>query len=268
MRLVEVNGAVVRVRDTGPNSSARTVVLVPDPPNVIEHYDRLIAALEKNYRVVCFDLPGFGFSVPPPGFRFSGDEYADIAVGLFHQLEVEAPLWAASCAPAYVGLHVAARHPGVVSGLVCGQAPSWEEELRWTKRLDRPRLLSRPVLGQLFMRVAARRLATGWYETAALPEQREWMASIGLDSLRRGASYSLASSFQAILSTSELPVPVDVPSIFVWGVRDRTHRKTDPDSVRENARDPRIVEFEGSAHFPDLEEPERFTKLVDELARQ
>lgn len=263
MKLVEVDGAIIRTRDVG---DGQPIVLMPDPPNVIEHHDALVASLEKRYRVVCFELPGFGFSVPPRGFGFSVDEYAHLAVGLFSELGLDRPIWASSCLPSYVGLRVAARHPGLLSGLVCGQAPSWDEELRWASRIDRPRILSRPVVGQLFMRVASQRVAAGWYEAAAPPARREQMAMMALDALRHGGAYSLASLFQRFFSGAERLGPVDIRSVFVWGEVDRTHRKTDRGSVRENARHPKIVEFAESAHFPDLEEPERFAGVVSEVA--
>ena len=37
-------------------------VLAPDPPNVIEHLSPLVDALSTSHRVVCVELPSFGFS--------------------------------------------------------------------------------------------------------------------------------------------------------------------------------------------------------------
>src|SRR5690349_15193716 len=50
-RLWDVGGAVLRVRTAGERGP--TLVIVPDPPNVIEHYDRLIELLVPDVRVVC-----------------------------------------------------------------------------------------------------------------------------------------------------------------------------------------------------------------------
>ena len=267
MSLVEVEGAVIRIRESGQADSSRTVVLVPDPPNVIEHYDQLFSKLEEHARVICFELPGFGFSVAGGGFGFSLDEYADASASLMKSLGVSSPVivWAASCLPAYVGFRVATRHPGALTAMVAGQAPSWDEQLRWARRIDRPRILSRPVIGQLFMGAAAARVARGWYEVAALPSEREWIEAIALDALARGASYSLASSFQRF--ASGLPQQnFSLPTVFVWGTLDRTHRKTDRDTALEVAPDATIVELKHCAHFPDLEAPSDFARLVDQVA--
>ena len=55
-RLVDLSNAVVRVRDIGAGS--RTILLTPDAPVVLEHYDRLIELLAPRLRVVCFEFPG------------------------------------------------------------------------------------------------------------------------------------------------------------------------------------------------------------------
>ena len=56
--------------------------------------------------------------------------------------------------------------------------------------------------------------------------------------------------------------------VAVWGGADRTHRHSDPHSIAEHAPGARVVEFPDAAHFPDLEEPERFSEtLRDHLRR-
>ena len=57
---------------------------------------------------------------------------------------------------------------------------------------------------------------------------------------------------------------VNVPVLSVWGDRDRTHRKTEPTSVREHAGKLQSETFAGCGHFPHLERTERFVDLVRE----
>ena len=53
VRFVELREATLRVRVAGEGTAA--VVIVPDPPNVIEHYDGLIALLAPH--APCWSLP-------------------------------------------------------------------------------------------------------------------------------------------------------------------------------------------------------------------
>lgn len=62
MKLLATQAGLLRVLDTG--GPKNPLLIVPDGPCVIEHYADLIDLLSPDFRVVCFDLPGFGFSYP------------------------------------------------------------------------------------------------------------------------------------------------------------------------------------------------------------
>lgn len=63
----------VRVYDSGAdlNAPKPCVICGPDGPNVVEHYGELISLLTPHLRVVCFDMPGFGFSLPQASYAHS-----------------------------------------------------------------------------------------------------------------------------------------------------------------------------------------------------
>lgn len=50
-------------------------VFLIDPPNTVEHCDALIRSLAQQARVLCVELPGFGFSTPGPAFDFGIEAY-------------------------------------------------------------------------------------------------------------------------------------------------------------------------------------------------
>jgi pimeloyl-ACP methyl ester carboxylesterase len=51
---------------------------------------------------------------------------------------------------------------------------------------------------------------------------------------------------------------------MLWGERDRTHRKTDPESLRSLVPHARIVRLAESGHCPHLEEPDAFVAALDQ----
>ena len=65
-RYVDTAAGRIRVLDAG--GAGPAVIFVPDGPNVIEHYERLIPLLTPRLGVVCFDMPGFGFSLPSASY--------------------------------------------------------------------------------------------------------------------------------------------------------------------------------------------------------
>jgi pimeloyl-ACP methyl ester carboxylesterase len=250
--------ATARVRVAG--DAGPSVVIVPDPPNVIEHYDRLIDLLAPDLRVVCVEAPGFGFSAPEPGFGFTLAEQTAGMVDLLVRLERGPYVLAFPCFAGLLAVKLARERPDLVSGLVLVQTPSWDEELRWVQRVDTRRLLRMPYLGQLVMSFGRRAIARSWYR-AALPRGADPAAFLepALAAFEEGACYCLASAFQAALrETAPGLGPVRQPALVVWGGADRTHRRTDKRSILAYVPHADWVEFEGAGHFPDLEQPERF----------
>ena len=79
-------------------SAKPCVVFVPDGPNVIEHYEAVFALLSPRRRVVCFDMPDFGFSLPTPTYAHSLDQGANAVIGVLDALEIERATLAFSCA--------------------------------------------------------------------------------------------------------------------------------------------------------------------------
>jgi pimeloyl-ACP methyl ester carboxylesterase len=264
MRFVGLPSATLRVRTGGTDGPA--VVSLPDAPNVIEHHDPLFELLEDWARPVCAELPGTGFSVPARGFRFTLDDAATAVTELLEEIDAGPYVLSFSCGSAYIALRVAASRPELVSALALVQAPSWPQELEWARRLDRRGTLRMPVLGQLTMLATNRSVARGWY-AASLPkdaseEERRRFLEPSIDALDNGGQFCLASMFQGMLHREEHFQPVDQPTLAVWGGADRTHRRSDGRSIAEHAPQARWIEFPESGHFPDLEEPERFSEAL------
>ena len=53
-----------------------TLVITPDAPNAIEHYDTLTRRLGRSANVVCIEAPGSGFSFPRRDYDFSIERIA------------------------------------------------------------------------------------------------------------------------------------------------------------------------------------------------
>jgi pimeloyl-ACP methyl ester carboxylesterase len=261
-RFVELPGARVRVLDSGA-APKPCVVFVPDGPNVIEHYLKLIERLLPHVRVVCFDMPGFGFSLASPEYTHSLDHGAHAVAGVLDALGIARPTLAFSCANGLYALRVARLWPARVRSLFLSQTPSLLAMHAWTERVI-PKPLRMPVLGQLVTRLGRQKFAAGWYERAlpshalAAPFQATARAA-----LSRGAHFSLAGVVQGLSRDAQADIEhVTQPCTMLWGSADKSHRKTDPSSLLACSPSARVLPFAGVGHFPDLEQPERFAELL------
>src|SRR6185369_3517251 len=100
-RAVAAGGAIFRVRVVG--RGGPTNVLAPDPPNVIEHLAAVAEALAVRHRVVCLELPGFGFSVAPTDFDFSVAANSRLIGALLDELDLGPYALALPCLAGAIG---------------------------------------------------------------------------------------------------------------------------------------------------------------------
>ncbi|MBD2770441.1 alpha/beta hydrolase [Hymenobacter sp. BT664] len=261
---IELSNSIIRYKIVG--SGAKTIAFVPDPPNVIEHYEVLADLLKDEYKVVLFELPGLGFSLPTKlNFDYSLVSYADIAAELLQKLNLGPTILAFPCVWGYVAVKVAEKHPALVEGIITMQAPAWEHELAWAKKIDTYNLVNKPLVGQLVMFLADKWVARKWYDYA-LPKHKydAKFYQLSAKKLRQGGCFCLASLTQGLFHQKTQPtfIKVDAPAITIWGDLDRSHKRSDPNSSTSFFSNAQVHHFEGCGHFPELESPKEFVQVL------
>jgi pimeloyl-ACP methyl ester carboxylesterase len=258
----------VRVFDSATRGSANAkpcVVFVPDGPNVIEHYEELISHLSTQLRVVCFDMPGFGFSFPQSGYQHSLNHGARAVLGVLDHLGIAKATLAFSCANGFYALRAAQLAPERVNNLVLSQTPSMAAMHAWTSRVI-PWPIRVPVIGQVIAWLSRKKAAHGWYKIAlprtASPSLFQQKAG---DALSGGACFCLAGVVQGLArETVDGLRGITTPCTMIWGTLDHSHKFTDPLSLHMLVPHAEIVRFEDCGHFPDIEQPARYAAMLIE----
>lgn len=237
--------------------------MVPDPPNVIEHYDAVFSRLAGAGPCAVAEAPAFGFSSPRGRFGFSVRDMARTLVELLEALGFHDATLSLACVGSFGALRAAAARPDLVGRLVLSQVASHRQMIDWVRREDVCGIIQTPVLGQLALAAGGRFVARRWYG-AALPERVDpgpWAAP-ALAALHGGAGFPLASAFQ-VFARDESPLPpVRQPVTVLFGTADPTHRETDHGSARLLAERVEVVCCPRSGHFPDLEDAELWLSCV------
>jgi pimeloyl-ACP methyl ester carboxylesterase len=259
--------ALIRYRVVG--KGPQTLVLATDAPIVIEQYDELLKLLETDFRVIVFEIPGFGFSMPRLGFSFEFKRLNNLVTRFLKSLNFGPYILAFPCVAAYGAIDIANRYPDLVSGVVLLQTPVWSEQIKWKYGLDTRGLLSRPIIGQLGLHLLKRKSASQWLASAISQRDRipHFVDNSG-SALAHGACFCLASAFQFYL-TDVAPTlePIRQASLIIWGESDNSHYHTDKASSQLYCPQARDVRFQHAGHFPELEEPEMFSNEIKAWAR-
>jgi pimeloyl-ACP methyl ester carboxylesterase len=266
MKLVATQAGMLRILDTGEHNK-HPLIVVPDGPCVIEHYADLIELLLPDFRVICFDLPGFGFSYPAFRYDFSVSQTAEAVVEIMDLLDISDASLSFTCANGFVALCLAKNYPTRVSHLVLGQTPSFQLMRQWNEKII-PKILHIPYVGQSIAAGFARKISSGWYNSA-LPsnsEHKPQFVECADRALKSGGCFCLASLVQGLNRTQDSEISeISVPTLLIYGDKDRSHRHTDFTSLRDHVSKAEVIEFQGCGHFPDLERPQEYAKHIKQF---
>ncbi len=260
---IDTDYGKVRVLDT--LGDQPVIINVPDGPNVIEHHKKLISKLSENYRVVCFEFPGIGFSYPNAKFKYRFNEASNLIINIMDILNIEKATLAFSCSNGFYAIKTAESFPSRIHRLFLSQTSSLHAMQLWTNNAI-PKPLKFPIIGQLVNMFSEKKFAKVWYKYA-LPKEtdRSPYKKTALQALHNDSCFCLSSLVQGLSKEikSELKV-IEEPATLVWGSKDFTHRLTNKASITQHLPNCEIIEFENCGHFPELEDTDRFVNIINE----
>ncbi len=209
-------------------------------------------ALAQHCQVTAPSLPGFDDSTTLG--RIDGPE--DVVFWLLDLLDtlgVERPVLLGCGLGGWMAAEFAVRYPERLAGLalidayglqVEGALP--EDEFALMPPMLRPLLFSDP----------DGPIAQEWLPDIEPPERAEPALHA------RVAAARLAWQFPYSPKLRQRLPRAGIPALVLWGARDRLVPPAHADAYAAGLPDARLVMLAGSAHFPYLEEPERFAEEV------
>jgi pimeloyl-ACP methyl ester carboxylesterase len=252
---VETTAGKVRLRSQRADAKRPRLLFAVDGPNAIEHYDKLFEALDDRADVVVFEPPGTGASFPGRSFDFSRQAFVSCCRDVILAVGVRTLVF--PCYLGFVALDLANQVPALVPRLIAPQCPRWNNWPQWASIVDRRRLIRTPGVGQLLVAVSRRRTAERWYRASTgTTSIASTFSAVANQAFDFGACFFLASLMQAFEKDTEPPpLPETIPAAVLWGGRDRTHRRSQPNPMIASSA---LVHFESCGHCPELEAPARF----------
>src|SRR5450830_832251 len=197
----------------------------------------LIVALRDRYRVITFDLPGFGGSSPPP-VPWGTPEYAAFIERAVASLGITRATYIGHSFGGRIGIWLAARSPEAVQALVLVDAAGIRPSATFRRRLRQlayktaRTVLRLPILG------------------AHGPVLRERLAMrFGSADYRATTGVIRASMVKTVnLDLSECMRSVAVPTLLLWGEKDTATPIADGRKMEQLIRGERLIAGAGEGH--------------------
>ncbi len=114
---ITVAGIKLRVRDTGPRS-APALILLHGFGASLDTWQPWADALSAHYRVIRFDLPGFGLTGPDPTGDYSDARACQILAALMDHLRIQSATLIGNSLGGRIAWQFAAADPGRVTALI------------------------------------------------------------------------------------------------------------------------------------------------------
>lgn len=269
-RLVGSAPMRVFVTDVGAiDKATRPVVLLHDLLQCGFAFDAVAQGLASERRVVVVDLPGAGESdrpEPEAADHYAPSWLADRVADALALLDIGPIDVVAQGFGAAVAMSLALANPGAVARLVAIAPPLSGMQLPHELRLARLPRVGELAFEHAYRRADLRRTMAAWYSSPEL------VAELAVDVYwdRLGRAGGLAAARAMLLQTSELGAlataahGLDVPTLLLWGDRDRVVSASDCERWRGLLPAPEAVVIDGCGHAVVEERPER---VLEEVAR-
>lgn len=249
--MLTVNGLNINYKISG--SGDRYAVILQGWGTGLTVYDSVAAAFPEGYKVLQFDLPGFGESDEPPE-PWDVDGFTDFFIALISEL-------------------------GIKKTSLIGHSYGGRMIIKLSARKDLPFEVEKIVLidsaGVLPVRTLKQKIKIRQYKIikkifdlklfyAMFPELvDDWRMRQGSEDYRRATPVMRQCLVKAV-NEDLTPLLDGIPweCLLVWGDKDTATPMRDAHIMEERIKNSGLVVFQGCGHYSFLEDPERFRSVI------
>ena len=257
-----------------PTAERPVLLLVHGIADSSETWREVLPGLARRYTVIAPDMLGHGES-DKPRHDYSLGNYANVLRDLMVTLGIERVTLVGHSLGGGVAMQFAYQHPLRCERLVLVSTGGLGPEVSWILRaLAAPGVeYLMPVIFPPLMRHAGNVVGGGLRRLGlrAPVLANEWRAYVALTEpanrhpFVRTLRSVIDTGGQAISAHDRLYLASHLPTLIVWGGRDRIIPVDHATAAHEAMAGSRLVIFERAGHFPHTEEPVRFVEAISDF---
>ncbi|MNE04436.1 AB hydrolase superfamily protein YdjP [compost metagenome] len=250
------------IRPSTTYPAPKTVLFIHGFPFNKNTWKQQLLDLDEEYTGIALDVRGHGLSTNGHGF-FSVDVFAKDLVEFIRKLDLNHIVLCGISMGGYIALRTYELIGQQLAGLILCDTNSLADDNKGKqKRFDSI---------QALLKYGRRPFAIGFTENVFYektirenPEAVELIKSC----IRRNELSSICSTQLALASrtdTTHSLKTIIIPTLVIKGKHDKLMSEEQTSILIENIPDVRFMEFEESGHLPNLEEPEKFNRVLNEF---
>ncbi|MFT4056108.1 MAG: alpha/beta hydrolase [Novosphingobium sp.] len=264
-RYAVIGGLKIHYKDEGPKN-APVLFMVHGSESSLRTWDRITLALKGRYRIIRYDIPGYGLSDGATDTAAKTMQPTDIPVELLTRLGVKKLTFVGVSSGGTMGMYLAARRPDLVERLILSNTPS------------DPVDTSHLVMPKSFLDATERSKQTGFRDQTFWNEFLSYFAGDAArispqtrkeyyDFYRRIPEKNLIALVARIGDGKQATIEmakVRKPTFLIWGAADHLLPESAANAIARYLKNAQIsrVMMPDVGHYPPLEVPERFAQLI------
>lgn len=264
---VEAAGMRVHVRVDGP-ADAPAVVMIHGFGASLQTWEPWAEALSGDYRVIRFDLPGFGLTGPDPTGDYSDERSLAVLDSLMAELGVDRASLVGNSLGGLIAWKYAAQHPEKVEKLVLLAPGGFANPgYSYGQRIEVPQAFK--VMRYTLPESAVRQFMTPLYgDPAAMTDD---LVARYHDMMRApGVREAMVQRLEQFVVERPEPIlrTIDTPTLIIWGERDVMVPFAHAAAFGEALPNDTLVSFPQLGHMPQEEAPDLVLQPVRAFLEQ
>ncbi len=249
-----IDGVRLRLRDTGP-SDAQAIVMLHGFGASLETWEDWAKSLSRRYRVIRFDLPGFGLTGPDPTGDYTDARTMKILGDLMDQLDVARASLIGNSLGGRIAWNFAAMHPARVINLILISPDGFASPgVNYDEQSETP-LVMRALPYTAPRSMLKANLAAAYGNPKALTEASVTRYHDMM--LAPGVRPAILARLNQVILREPGPTlaRIKAPTLLLWGEKDGMIPISNADDYLQDLPNATLVRLPNLGHLPFEEDP-------------
>ena len=269
---IAIGGVQLHYSDEGNRLDSTPLLLIHGTSSSLRTWDGVTAQLKSQYRIIRFDLPGFGLTGPNPNRDYSTSYYNQVIDSLLTALHVSRVIIVGNSLGGSIATQYAIYQPAKVRGLVLVDAAGLPPAKKTTGAIGF-KLAQMPVINRLLTIITPRELvkkslqdAYGDTEKVTDSLTTQYFDMLTREGNRQALIDRMRQGWQ--VKDSNFLTKVEAPTLIVWGSKDRLIPVENAELFQQKIKNSQVHIWDNLGHVPMEEDPVAFSDILRKWVMQ
>ena len=263
---IAIGGVQLHYSDEGNRLDSTPLLLIHGTSSSLRTWDGVTAQLKNQYRIIRFDLPGFGLTGPNQNHDSTTRYYNEVIDSLLRALQISRVIIVGNSLGGAIATQYAIYQPAKVRGLVLVDAAGLPPAKKTTGAIGF-KLAQMPVINQLLTKITPRVLVKKSLEDAYgdIGKVTDSLTAQYFDMLtREGNRKALVDRMRQgwQVTDGNFLTKVEAPTLIVWGSKDRLIPVENAALFQQKIKNSQVHIWDNLGHVPMEEDPVAFSEIL------